>query len=509
MTQPFNAWRDPWLPVVNNDGPQIVSLRDLFADAGSYTALGADLTPIDRDSLYRFLPAVAAMIARNDSDYHRTGTLDAAAIDQFEDRWSERFDLTGPKPFMQHWTLTGADLDAAGENAMPLARMFPHVPGSASSLWMQRRDTRTVDDWATITLCLIVLWFQTRHGNKKDPWGIKHTKGSAASYHVNPMAVYYTHPDSLGATIAANTPLEWLDSTDVPMFFNHEQPPIDLSTVPGSLYRFTYARMLPILHLDSDGNPDGFTIAATEYPVPLLGETEAESLAAIHEIDHTRLPNLSAKAASAVAMGSFRARVTSTAGFTHWFRSDARIAGADGAFDAWRRIRRAARINGRERWLVSVFSGSCEKKGGPYRWCDWSTFPLTAAGDDPIISAQLFSIAEAVGAATKTVWGPLKTAFGDKRKKSDLQDKVTADIYALCEPVIANTQAAIAANGAADVANAVAAIRAAGIKAFTAGVDPLRTPLNQPALARAIGSYQRNLDAELATRNLTPTPSKD
>lgn len=154
----FNAWSDPWLPVDDQDSTSVVSLRDLFLRAHLLQGLGPGLTPLDRDSIYRLLVSLAAVILRECTDEEWDDAVDesrfpARAVDAFDERFHARFALNGERPFLQRWDRTQADLaalfsldvDDKKERAarakarqtklQPLGALHQHVPGGSSSKW--------------------------------------------------------------------------------------------------------------------------------------------------------------------------------------------------------------------------------------------------------------------------------------------------------------------------------------------------------------------------------------
>ncbi|MEJ7689332.1 MAG: type I-E CRISPR-associated protein Cse1/CasA [Nocardioidaceae bacterium] len=158
-----NALSLPWIPVVLPTGEQItLGLMDLFGGAHEIAALGSPLTPLDRDTLMRFLPSVAALVLREIEDEDArldvgdTGQFPADAVNAFADRWEDFFHLTHLEhPFLQRWDVHRGDLDALVSKAKmlihadpakailkPLEQMHPHAPGGSSAHWAIRRDPR-------------------------------------------------------------------------------------------------------------------------------------------------------------------------------------------------------------------------------------------------------------------------------------------------------------------------------------------------------------------------------
>lgn len=411
----FNAWRDPWLPVRTAAGAeQLASLRGVFSDR-DLAGLGAAMTPLDRDSVHRLLPSIAAVIARrlDDAAWDAVvagGSFPEVVLDGFEAEFGARFDLAGERPFLQRWDRTQADLDALfsleGADAKetkrrlaareaklkPLSALHPHVPGKSSSQWAIRRDARDPEAVAALTLLLVTAWFQTKHGNSRDPWGNKSLKGSAGTWHVNPLALHWADPGSLLRTVLANTPIVWTERDDLPLFFARGPLPPDFAMAyKSSVARFTYAKTLPLVWFE-DGQPVGFVIGADDtVEVPTLGADEKESLGAVHEHDHTRLYVRRARKGGPdelAARASFGARLISTEGFERWFRADNRVAEA---LSGWRALPRMLPVSDAATvdWSFALLSDNGDSYG-TREWAAWDVLPadFASAGGGTLEAVQ-------------------------------------------------------------------------------------------------------------------------
>jgi CRISPR system Cascade subunit CasA len=99
----MNLARDPWIPALMLDGKsRLISLRDAFASGEEIADLAVN--PSQRVAVIRLLVCVgqAALDGPKDEDgwaVCRTRLGPLAVV--YLDRWRERFDLFGPRPFLQ------------------------------------------------------------------------------------------------------------------------------------------------------------------------------------------------------------------------------------------------------------------------------------------------------------------------------------------------------------------------------------------------------------------------
>lgn len=512
MTEIFNAWSDVWLPVLRADGQaDRLSVKEFFEQAHELSGLGHELTPIDRDSLFRFLPAVGAVILRLSSDDEESPRLQfpVSGIEAFERSFQPLFDLSGERnggrPFLQRWDRSPADIEqllgrrkGLDKILSSLEQLHPHEPGGSSSQWAVRRASSDALDWPTVTRLLVTAWFQTRNGNGKDPWGGRQPKGSAATWHVNPMAVYYCHPSNFVATMLANMHEAWLERSDLPVFLDHEGMPGDFASAQKtSIYRFTYARSLPLLYIQ-DGSPLGFVIGADSgIPIPTLGANESESLGLIHEHDITRLyieqkPTQKQPNPEPKPRGSFGTRPTTTIGFERWFRVEY------GVVDALNTNRRIPRIlEPADDWELLIFSETSDGKG-TRTWADWSSAPLMFVGPKEEQLAETRRLFEFTMVCSRKMRYGSKLAVGDSSSNSSpFSDSAVSTLFTNIQPVVSRLIDVVANDGQPDSMEFMTEIRRIAIVTFSAVTAPLLTLDNVVSVANARGYFARETKKEL------------
>lgn len=506
---PFNAWRDAWIPVLEGEVSRLVSLRELFAEAHRLTALGAGLSPLDRDSLHRLLVSIAAVIGRLTPKHEWPGedTFSSAAITRFEELHIHRFNLTGAEPFLQRWDRSQDELEALQEAAagkpvkglLPIEQLAPEEPGGSSSKWALPQHTRSNGTPEITTLLLVTAWFQTKNGNGQDPWGGRATKGSAGTWHTNPMAVWWTDPSSLARTLWANVPEAWLEpsaAADLPLFLDHHSaglPPTFAANAKTSVTRFTYARTLPLLVAAGD-RFTGFVMGADEsipLPPPGLGKDDKERLGRVHEHDHTRLytdKNVTKPTGVLVPRGSFGTRLSSTEGFAQWFRAER---GLRSALRRWYDLERVHSVadDERVRWRLSVLSETTDGKGSR-EWAAWDSLPAMFAGLEAAAWDATSALLDLAGRCRWAFVPAGRTASGESKDAPLVVTGQTA-LYASVQPVLLAFINALHHGDLPDPRVAAEQIVREAITCFAATTDPLLTPRSVSEVARARAEFAR------------------
>lgn len=513
----FNAWDQPWIPVIQRDGAQTtLSLCDTLLVLHELKDFGWELTPLDLDSMYRFLAAIVGVVARSidHDDWQDDKAIPDYAVKAFGDMFRERFNISGERPFLQRWDKTGTDIEAQiapkksiEDTVHALDQLHPHEPGGSSSQWAIRHDARDAGDLSTLTLLLVTAWFQTKNGNGQDPWGGKASKGSASTWHTNPMAIYYTHEDSLAKTVFANIPLAWFERSDLPVFLSRDLPD-DFATVhTSSVSRFTYAKTLPLIYWE-DGRPLGFVIGPDSgIEVPLLDKDEKTSLGVIHEHDHTRLYVETASKSGAIILkprGSFGGRLTSTEGFERWFRADNGVAKAIESWQTRERFLNPADAD-LPNWSLSVFSETTDGKG-TRNWVAWDVMPADFATAKGIKLSAIQTLFGFASECRKYFYTCGRTATGESR---DVPAFIVgqAAFYSSLMPVIAELVADFSMVQAED-SNAseeglrryAQQIRDVARIEFDATSGPFLTPSRVADVARARAQFRRLTGAAFAKR---------
>lgn len=503
----FNAWRDPWVPIRRGDGTEeCVALRELYLQAHELTGLGSQLTPLDRDSLMRLLLSVGALIERKASKEGGAGTFSRSGVEAFGSEFEERFDLFGERPFLQRWDKTQADLEQLfgltsedpkarklslknrTDKLRPLSGLHPHVPGGSSSKWAVRRDARDETQLANLTLLLVTTWFQIKNGNSRDPWGNGAVKGSAGTWHVNPLAIYFLDPTNLARTLLANIPTAWVDRCDLPVFLDHEEFPKDFSTAHiVSVSRFTYAKTLPLIYVE-EGAPVGYVIGADqEIPIPELGKDDKESLGRVHEKDHTRLYR-HAKGGDLVPRGAFGARLRTTEGFERWFRAENGISEALTRWFATDRLLSVGSADKRD-WLLSVFSDNGDPQGNRES-ASWDNVPadFAGAGGEELIAVQAMYGYAAECRGSFAYAGKLAT--GASRTPGVAINGQVA-FYASLSAITVRLQHDVHANIEIDLWRYSGEVEDLANREFARATAPLLVPSRVAEVARARAAYAR------------------
>ncbi len=515
MTPPSatsNALRLAWVPVVLATGQQTtLGLADLFERAHEIRDLGAPLTPLDRDTLMRFLPSVATLVLReiDDEDCRlevgETGCFPTEAVTAFADRYEDYFDMAHLEhPFLQRWDVRRADLEAlvsktksltnadpAKAVLKPLGQMHPHAPGGSSANWAIRRDPRDpATDLGALTLLLAVSWWQTRRGNGKGHDGRSLANGNPGQAGVRPMSVFWIG-DNLGRTLCANTPESWVTdgNEELPMWLDQTATPdsATVATDPHSLWRTTYARNLPFVYFDDDMRPLGYVLGPTTYPVPTLERDEKTSLAAVHASDYARLFEEVTKKGQPTArkqVSALGARLSSTEGYTRWYKKR-----LDKTLQSWGsgRILNPADEPG---WSYGVYGEICHTTGSR-EWSDWAVLDRAALTPDAEIGIRLTTLLDVIEQLRSAMYSPMRIAC-EGRGGKQVADPVLLEtaqtaFYAEVEEPLSRVLADVVSQVPIDWATVAEEIRRIASRVFHVSTECLTAPttLPQVSLARA------------------------
>jgi hypothetical protein len=490
----FNAWRDPWVPVLDGDLDVALSLRDVYLRAHNLSGLSHGLTPLEYDALLRFLPQVGALILRGgppDQSALLEGRYPAESVSAFESTFDlSLFELASEKPFMQRWDLAPAEL-ADAKKLHALNELFPHEPGPSSANWAIRLEQRNSSDLASLTLLLVVAWFHTKNGNGKDSVGSSVTKGSAGTWHVNPLSVFAIHPGSLGLSLLGNTPKVWLreDSSTAVYFQRNSEVPDQASAQPLSLYRCSYAKSMPLVRW-VDCRPTDFELGPDRsIGVPTLGKDDKESLGNVHDSDHTRLDKIDVKKNTRTKLGAFGERLTSTAGLRRWF---AEGASTKDSVDKWKTIERLASLD-IEHWRIGVCSEKTDGKGTRW-WCDWSELPLSVAGGDERSFAQIQTLVMLLDGFRKSAYVGAKQLAGGN---SSMVDHLQSAVMRAAEPSITAALDQLAQNSIAQVSGIGHQMARDCVAAFNAATEPYLTPFTVREVAAVRSVFARVVRAKV------------
>lgn len=139
MTGPtFNLVDEPWVQVrLTNGAPDTVSLRELFHRCTQIRRIAGDL-PTQDFAILRIALTILYRAWGSDEEIGEiwaSGSLPLDDIDDYLDRWHDRFDLfDAAHPFMQV-----AGLQSTSGETRPLTLLIPDAPGPGA-LFTMRRD---------------------------------------------------------------------------------------------------------------------------------------------------------------------------------------------------------------------------------------------------------------------------------------------------------------------------------------------------------------------------------
>lgn len=507
---PPNALRLPWIPVALPTGEQTrLGLVDLLTRAHEITGLGSALTPLDRDTLMRFLPTVTALVLREIDDENErfdvgeTGRFPLEAVAAFASRYDDYFYLSHPEhPFLQRWDIHRSDVDGLTSKVKglihddpnkailkPLQQMHPHAPGGSSARWAIRRDSRDpASDLGSLTLLLAVTWWQTRRGNGKGPDGRALQNGNPGQAGVRPMSVFWMG-DNLGRTICANTPAAWVtdDNFELPMWLDQTATPpsAELADAPGSLWRTTYARNLPFVYFDDNDRPLGYVIGPTTYDVPVLGMDEKASLAAMHGFDYARLFEELVKKGQPTTtrqVPSLGARLSSTEGYTRWYRNR-----LNDTLRSWGNDRIVNPVDEPD-WAYGIYGEVCHTTGAR-EWSDWAVLDRAALSPDPRVAVNLATLLKVVEDVRTAMYSPMRIACegraGKQANDPVLLESTQTSFYAAVEETLTQVLADVVAGVLVDWHTVATEIGRVGSRVFHISTECLTAPSTLPQVSLA------------------------
>lgn len=157
----------PWIPVCTGVGTAYVGLREALGEAHHLRAI-QDPLPTVEFGIYRLLVAFALdafflvpgipLDTRSLGELYHVGRFDSGRLDAYFAEHGPKFDLFGPRPFLQTAGMEGAD--------KPLAGLFPPVPSGVNATHFHhgREATFAVAPGAAARLLASIAPFMTAGG---------------------------------------------------------------------------------------------------------------------------------------------------------------------------------------------------------------------------------------------------------------------------------------------------------------------------------------------------------
>jgi CRISPR system Cascade subunit CasA len=155
MDKHFNLIDEPWIPVADKGR---VSLRQVFSES-DYRALGGN--PVEKIALMKLLLAIAQAAATpEDDEAWRAMGADGMARQcvEYLDKWHDRFDLYGERPFLQIPAIAAAELKSYGA-------VLPEVATGNTTVLNQGQVERSLTDAEKAVLLVCLMGFAL--GGKK------------------------------------------------------------------------------------------------------------------------------------------------------------------------------------------------------------------------------------------------------------------------------------------------------------------------------------------------------
>ncbi len=267
----FNVATDPWIPVIHNGEEKLYSLTSTLTYAHEISGLGANVLPLERDSLLRLLAAATCMCVRaQKGKVTKDYKFDPETVQKFIDKYGDKWVLGDPVyPFMQNWAATSGAPVTQLDNTIgaPVRSLDIHEPGDSSYIChVALSDGDLSADPALITRTLVTYWYHSMPSNgSAEHDGIrlndknKRQKAQIGCSIGTSMkgfggTFFWWVGPTLVETLLANIPIAWLQPEHEPVWLNQQAQP-NPGSVAGSLWIATYAGNRPLIGWDENGKP--------------------------------------------------------------------------------------------------------------------------------------------------------------------------------------------------------------------------------------------------------------
>lgn len=480
----------PWVLVIDRHGQErVVSLRDVFLHADDLAGFSPSLAPVETEALLRFLTSIAALILRKTDGETVT---DPDAVNAIFTSVADRFNLLDPDiPFLQEWHVPPGSVLATDKAILPMARLDLHYPGGSSQQWGLRERLRPVYT-PTIPIYLVAKWMHGKPGNGAVP-GIYAGKQIAGAPSGGPADTsFHLFGPTLADSFLLNLPRQWLETVDLPAWLDQDvNPPADeLADGSWPLWRATWTPNRPLI-LHDRGKFTGWVIGLTNRPIPSLGSTAANPVAAGKE--NAKLVNPSNRDYAHATVRTTRRdgtdtvttvlapeNLASTEGFLDWYRK---------GFDAALRDFGADRV---ERGATQT--GFHNERGDSYgsrSVSEWMTLPLGLLTVPKALERE--NILTFARDCATALGRPLKIATAGKatRDPAPIHGQARRYLYASFDQIVLPAFDELARSETPNTAFVMAEIAQAAIEAFTAITAPFLTPATTAQVMQARAEYRQ------------------
>lgn len=521
----------PWVPVRTADGRRTrLGLREVLVSAHELAGLDTD-SPVELSTLYRFLPAVGALVVREMGGKAPAGRFDEAAVGSVLDRHRDALDLRHSEtPFAQEWHYAPEAKPAA---TSPIATLRFESPGASSKIWKDRGSlaSRWMPelDLGVIALHLLCNWFHSLGGNSRSLYPrMVAVSGSIGSRVGNDLALFW-RGRTLADTILANTPKAWVHGEGLPAFLDRTGTTRGALPDLHPLWAMTYAPNAVLLEWDAAGRPVtyrpggsrwGLTdVRAADEGAPTKAGTTArfqvrkDALGELKRQDPARIWTIKEKADGTTAAEPYTALSAHQAPLVRlreWYQAN----GGSALSHSPRRLQSVMvpdLISGN--WALEFYAAKVEMKGmapsfTDVAWfaCDPAELDLDDVRADLLLSVARDADALAVDARRTLAanGGPLDHLA--PKVKWPLCDDMVARFYALAEDAcrVAIRQITVGDDPTTELREALAS---SAVQAFDEATELYLTAAGMAAVIRSRQAFRAKV--RTITRPTTTTTTKE
>lgn len=483
-----------WIPVTGPGGDAVVTVHDALSRSGELSGIGSTDSPAEKDAIMRFLIPMAALVLRETGGDGEVD--DESAIRAVLARHRDVFDLFDQdRPFLQEWHVD-AEGRATVTKPSPLSSLHVHAPGPATAPWCLRSETRDPADLSILPLLLLVAWYDRANSNAKAPdfYPGKRISGMPPGTKVGKLVdrtSFYLVGETLADTLSLNVPIDWIESSDLPVWLDQDAEPSPTEITSGAVpvWRYTWAPNRALIITDADGSPSGWVSGMTRRPIPQVGGEDCrEDARRIVGTDHHALMVPPADADSEPRRIRLGGDLSGTQGIEIWYREQ--------VGDRITALERERHLEHRDATHIGIYVDHRDKQNNS-KYATWVEAPLRLltipASDER--DALMAVVQQCTGwTLQRHLAEALDVVAGENRAMLDVAQ---AAMFSTMDRAILPPLDALAHGRQIELGDVVRRTIGQAIRCFETITDPLSTPESIPRVSAARRGYSASLHKNL------------
>lgn len=482
-----------WIPATGPSGQETLTLHETLTRSAELTRLGPAGSPTEMDALMRFLIPIAALVLREADTVH-----DETAVEAVLDRHRARFELFDrDRPLFQEWHVTATERDAVTK-PLRMDALHVHAPGPRTALWCLREDQSDPTDLSVLPVLLLAAWYERANSNTAAPPfydGIRVSAlGLGARIHDGWLdrTSFYLAGETVADTLALNVPLDWLDTTDLPVWLDQDATPSPEQIATGKVpvWVYTWSPNRALILTGPDGAPTGWVSGLTRRGVPEMGKGKKNAREVVGTDHHALLAtSTDSKGIETTKRVRLKGDLTGTQGLEHWYREElgARVS----EMHAERHLEHVHATR------VAAFVDWRGDKNDPRHaaWVEASLRLLTIPPSDAR-DALIKIVMTCTGCNLSKALG---TALGvDPEKDQSMLEVARASLYTVMDRVVLPALGDLAAGRPVDLRRIVPDAIRFSTRCFERVTQPLITPTTVADVSIARHQYTDSIRTDLA-----------